>query len=96
MTPADRTAKNLQEYTECRKTLTVLHGRLIAVGEDLDRISRALRRGQPLLNLERLAAFKEALDDYRATRKRCADLCQFFGRYGTDDAIEGLSEFPRY
>ncbi len=95
MPPAEPTAEQIQEYTENRQALAVLHKRLTAAGENLNRTRRELRNGQRL-DVEWFAAFTETLNDYRATRKRCADLHQNMGRYGRDGAVKDLSEFPPY
>lgn len=95
MSPAEPTTDQIREYTDNRQALAALHKRLTAADEHLNRTRIALRTGRRL-DVEWFDAFKETLDDYRAVRKRCADLHQNMGRYGRDGAVKDLSEFPLY
>ena len=88
MAPTEKSAKDsakLQEYMDGRSRLTVLHNRIIEAGKSMMHTGRELHSGKPAPNvdrtLEQLDVLKETLDDYRATRKRCADLYQYMGRY---------------
>ena len=103
MTPADVAAEGngrLREYTEQRKALAVLHARLKAAGGAIKQTAYDLVNGQSLTDLDavrdHLNGLYEMIDDYRTTRRQCADLHKLLDQLGLAEAIKDLRDFPDY